>query len=655
MTKHFSLSQLLVAGVLGSLFCILLISSIAIWHQYKTLINTQTIYEYPLTVTNSIRDIRVHTRGILELTHTAAYHSDAWDEDVANKTAELETKIDKSLGVIEKRLHGSYAGINRIRVLFEEQKKLAHATFDILRKQNRSEAVAFLEKEKINAKYLQLSTEVNDILLFTQKEAKKLTDDAELQLRNGLYILFTLSTLTLLVGVLLSAILIRYIRREFGLLHKFTTDIQNNKLYKISIDENDNNEFAELKSAMNEMVEGLVNAHDKANEAYGSLSRQSALNRTLLDNSAVGIFLASPDRKITQASKRACEMFGYSHEKMENASFRLIHVSDESFEAFAPEYKRLSAEGITNIEYPFARKDKSIFWCSVSGSALDPSDLSKGVIWTLLDIDEKIKAQDELKKLNAELAQKVAEGIEELRQKDQLMIQQAKMAAMGEMIGNIAHQWRQPLNTLMVAKDLLVVDHLEGSLSQKEISEYSKQTTKTLKYLSKTIDDFRNFFKVSKTKEPFNVVNSLSVALSLASAALNHHNIELSFVPDRENIEAFGFESEFQQVVINILNNAKDAIEANNINGKITISATEENGFVRTTIEDNGGGIPLDVLGKIFEPYFTTKFKSQGTGLGLFMAKTIIETNMQGKISAKNSGSGAVFTIDLPSKRDIDA
>jgi PAS domain S-box-containing protein len=804
MFKRISLSSLLTIGLVVGLFCMLTISSLAIWQQYKILINTQAIYEHPLAVTNDVRDIRVYTRGIWELTHKAAYHSEKWDEEVARKTTELEARIDDKLAEVEKKFTGNKSEINDIKNDFTEQKRLSHASYELLRAGETKKAVAFLEAQNVDTKYENLSKNVNDVLAFSQVKAKELTDDAALQAQNGLKLLLILSLSFLIFGAIAAFIIIRYLQSEFGSLHAFAENIQFDELDKITVDESDKSEFAKLKHAMNMMVDGLIEARQTADEAYETLTEQAAhleeqateleeqtqelegqskalqtaetmyrtlfeqsrdgillvdtttqyfaefnkaayenlgytaeefakltikdlevnespeeiaqhlqimksqgwdefesqhrrkdggvqdvqvvanivmmdgrpmlqtslrditvkktqekselentlLRKTLLDNSAVAIFLASPDRKIVQANKRSCEIFGYDQSEIESSSFRLIHISDESFEAFAPEYKRLSGEGITNIEYPFARKDGTVFWGSVSGTALDPNDLSKGVIWTLLDVDEKVSAQDAIKELNSELEQKVAQGIEDLRQKDQILAQQAKMAAMGEMIGNIAHQWRQPLNTLMAAKDLLILDYSDNILTQASMEEYSDQTTRTLKYLSATIDDFRNFFVTSKKKESFDIISAIKKALSIASSSLSYSSIETNFTPKIEHINAFGFQNEFQQVTINILNNAKDAIVANKKSGSVNIEVDASENFVAIHISNNGGNIPEEVLEKIFDPYFTTKFKSQGTGLGLYMAKTIIESNMNGKISAANDENGVVFTILLPTKED---
>lgn len=242
----------------------------------------------------------------------------------------------------------------------------------------------------------------------------------------------------------------------------------------------------------------------------------------------------------------------------------------------------------------------------------------------------------------------VAEETKKRISQERLLQQQSKMALMGEMIGNIAHQWRQPLNQISALKDTLVEDYHFRDLTTERMEEYSNQTTSVLLYMSKTIDDFRNFFLPSKEKSVFNLCEIIDRAISIISASLSSHHIKLISNPTRECANIYGYPNEFAQVIINIINNAKDAILSNNIeNGEIVVNSIIIENKAIITIEDNAGGIPQDILDKIYEPYFTTKFASKGTGLGLYMSKIIIEDSMQGKIHTKNLENGAQFSIEL--------
>jgi signal transduction histidine kinase len=167
--------------------------------------------------------------------------------------------------------------------------------------------------------------------------------------------------------------------------------------------------------------------------------------------------------------------------------------------------------------------------------------------------------------------------------------------------------------------------------------------------MSKTIDDFRNFFAPNKAKGKFLFKDSMQSVLALMIPQLNNHNIEIKVDGD-QNVEVYGFENELKQVLINIVSNAKDAIVSNKDieEGLIKIGVEFGKTNIYISIQDNAGGVPENLIDKIFEPYFTTKFKSQGTGLGLYMSKVIVEKNMKGELHFHNDDDGAVFCIKLP-------
>ena len=253
---------------------------------------------------------------------------------------------------------------------------------------------------------------------------------------------------------------------------------------------------------------------------------------------------------------------------------------------------------------------------------------------------------EELQELNKDLEEKVQVGIEENRTKDTLLAQQTKLASMGEMIGSIAHQWRQPLNSLHINIEMLEEDYEDKLINEKYLEEFIHKNTQTLQFMSKTIDDFRNFFKVDKDKVDFDVRKKITNTLTIQSAQFKNYNIEVNL--NDETFKANGYPGEFQQVILNIVNNSKDAMVEQNIeHGKIDIFVEVKEGVGIITIEDNAKGIPQDVIDRVFEPYFTTKEQGKGTGIGLYMSKMIIEKNMSGKLNVKNGKNGAIFTIIL--------
>ncbi|MCG3657591.1 sensor histidine kinase [Aliarcobacter butzleri] len=263
---------------------------------------------------------------------------------------------------------------------------------------------------------------------------------------------------------------------------------------------------------------------------------------------------------------------------------------------------------------------------------------------------EKLISQE--KKLNTELEEKVIVETSKQKEQEQLLIQQTRLAAMGEMIGNIAHQWRQPLNALGLILQNLKFSYEIGELDEKMIDKSVKKATMLTENMSKTIDDFRNFFRPNKAKENFKINEGITKAVELIESTFEHNNIKLEKDFVSSEIEFFGFANEFSQVILNLLTNAKDAVLENKIENPLIIIQTKiDDEYIYISIKDNGLGIKEEIINKIFEPYFTTKDEGKGTGIGLYMSKIIIENNMNGKIEVKNEQNGANVIIKLPIKK----
>ena len=235
------------------------------------------------------------------------------------------------------------------------------------------------------------------------------------------------------------------------------------------------------------------------------------------------------------------------------------------------------------------------------------------------------------------------------------LVKSEKLAAMGEMIGNIAHQWRQPLSVISTTATGMQMQSEFGGLSTEKIYKSCEMINDNAQYLSKTIEDFTNFIKGNRQKIIFNLSDSISCFLSLVDGTIKKENILIK-LDLQENININGFQDELSQCFINIFNNAKDALVGNNIQNKmIFINTKIKNNQIIIEIKDNAKGIPLDVIDKIFEPYFTTKHQSQGTGLGLHMTYSLIVDGMNGIIEASNvkyiynkeEYEGAKFKITL--------
>ncbi len=252
--------------------------------------------------------------------------------------------------------------------------------------------------------------------------------------------------------------------------------------------------------------------------------------------------------------------------------------------------------------------------------------------------------------------------IEDLKRKENLMAEQTKLAAMGEMLGNIAHQWRQPLNIISMSSSNLKLKNDIGELCSSTLSESLSLILRTTNHLSDTIDTFNDFLKTDKEKSFFNINENIKNSISLVDSFFKNFNIDI-ILDLEEGIFINSLANEFSQAFINILNNAKDAIVLNlkdNEYGLIKIKTKKIDNFIEISILDNAKGIEKDILNKIFEPYFTTKHKYQGTGLGLYMTRKIINSSMGGEITVQNRKfvhnqkkyEGAEFKIKIPIKLD---
>jgi len=275
--------------------------------------------------------------------------------------------------------------------------------------------------------------------------------------------------------------------------------------------------------------------------------------------------------------------------------------------------------------------------------------ISQKIDSVLKDYQNKVREDAKLlENLNSTLQNRVEEEIEKNREKEQLLVEKSRFIALGEMISNIAHQWRQPLSELSSILMNIKFKHGIGALNANVMQQKSEEADKVLEYMSHTIEDFRNFFMPIKEKEEFYLHDSINSVMHIIYSSLLNNNITVDINID-DKIKLNTFVNEYQQVVLNIIKNAKDVLMEKEIeNAYININAFEEEDFIVLTISDNGGGIVTKPKNKIFEPYFTTKSHADGTGIGLYMSKIIIDKNMNGKLKVTNTKNGAMFGIYIP-------
>ena len=262
---------------------------------------------------------------------------------------------------------------------------------------------------------------------------------------------------------------------------------------------------------------------------------------------------------------------------------------------------------------------------------------------TLLLKKKVAQKTKELENINDTLEKRINHEVKKNREKDNILFQQSKMASMGEMIANIAHQWRQPLAIINTIVAIINEKNNRGDITQENLTKKLNEIEIKTIYMSQTIEDFLSYFKPNKSRKVFLLHETIDNTLLIINQLISKNNIKLSVNIEKE-LKLNGFEDEFIQVLIAIITNSVQAFK-NQKDKIILIDATKKNNQIILSISDNAGGISEDIIDKIFEPYFTTKHKSQGTGLGLYMSKMLCENSMDGVLSVENIKDGVKFSV----------
>ena len=386
-------------------------------------------------------------------------------------------------------------------------------------------------------------------------------------------------------------------------------------------------------------------------EAEDALRADEARFRSMFESHSAVMLLIDPvDGRIQDANPAAAAFYGYDRERLQAMNIGEINTLPP--EEIAEEMRR--STGMQKRTFVFTHRLASGEIRTVEVNSSPTTILGRQVLFSIIqDITERANLEIEirlrqalLEELNRSLDDRVNQALEEIRTKDQMLITQGRQAAMGEMIGNIAHQWRQPLNALGLLLSNLKDAYAFGEMQPELLDKSVADGTALVQKMSSTINDFRNFFRPEKEKTVFSVQAQIQQAVTLVAAGFRTANITIEIHVPRD-LQLFGFPNEFSQVILNLLSNSQQAIQqSGHLTGRVTLTTSESHGMGCLSVQDNGGGIPVEILDKIFEPYFSTK--ELGTGIGLYMSKQIIERNMDGRLEGHNKGAGAEFVIRLP-------
>ncbi|WP_457747261.1 PAS domain-containing sensor histidine kinase [Sulfurimonas sp.] len=380
---------------------------------------------------------------------------------------------------------------------------------------------------------------------------------------------------------------------------------------------------------------------------------------------------------ITFVNDEFCKISGYSKEELLGKNHNIVRHPDVPSSTFKSLWKTIKAKNIYKSTVKNRAKDGSTFYVNTTViPILDADGEIEEFIAIRYDVTKEIfyresleKKEQELAHLNKELEKRVKEKTKELKElnatlekrvkeeivkndeKQKVMFWQSRFASLGEMLANIAHQWRQPLTELSLT--LFTLKKALDSADPNKIDKLYLESKNIIAHMSDTIEDFSNFFKPDKERQYFNLQTSVDEALNILESVLHKDMIEVKTF--YEDIEVLGIPNEFTQVIINLVKNSRDAFVENGVLiREIEIRVKKENSFGVVEVEDNAGGITTKDKYKIFEPYFTTKHTSQGTGLGLFISKMICEKGLDGSLDVFSKKGRTSFKITIPLDRDYE-
>ena len=307
----------------------------------------------------------------------------------------------------------------------------------------------------------------------------------------------------------------------------------------------------------------------------------------------------------------------------------------------------LSDKNIFTKTLDFEQNGEYFYYELLFTRLLDVSSKFKGLCMIVNDISDIKRVEKELIKLNETLTVKVDEETQKNLKNERLILEQKKISDLGNIVNAIAHQWKQPLNSLGLSIQS-VFQMIDDGLPKEDIHEYEERLNSLVNYMSDTIDDFRSFMTPDKEKEYFSVKNAVEDSIKILESQLDHNCITYSLDFDDNHLIVYGSISELKQVLLNIIANSKDALEqlVNQKRKHLNINIFQDENYITIKISDNAGGIPDKLMDKVFFPYFTTK--SKGTGIGLYMSKVIIEDSFHGKLFICNENDGASVSILLP-------
>ncbi len=610
------------------------------------------MFHYPYIVSNAVKTIHTDILNIYLLAQSIALDKEKLHLETATKRIEKsEQNINKNFILLYKHCLGSKDHIDRAYTLYKKLTLLRVKYLKMIKKNSFEEArLCLIGKDSQNME--NFLKEISILGELTDTKAKSFLDQAQEKETNTLLYLKIALIISVLLGLLISAYAIRLvvlpIRKLISSTRKIidgdTTSLSNCHMPSLAKRED---ELGQLYNLFCEAMNDLLLPYENIIKSKRPLIEKSYEVQRLLQSFDKYIIASKTNThgKIIYVSKAFQDISGYSAEELLGQPQSIVNHPDMPKETFKNLWERIRNGKTWNGFIKNKKKDGTFFWIR---SSISPDIDSMGNIVGYNAISENVTDTKAYEELSKTLENIVKEKTEKNNEQTVHMIQQSRLAQMGEMISMIAHQWRQPLASISAISGTLSLDIMMKNYNEEFFEERLNSIAELSQHLSKTIDDFRSFFKNDKKREKALLQDVVDSCLQIIGHSLINKNLNLILDIEKEAI-VNSYISELKQVILNILKNAEDAlIEAKIEGATIWIKGYKNNSNVYLSIEDNAGGVPETIIDKVFDPYFSTKKQKDGTGLGLYMSKIIIEEHIGGTIKLTNSDVGACFTIVIP-------
>jgi PAS domain S-box-containing protein len=612
----------------------------------------EQMFYHPYTVSNSVKSIHTDILTIHLLARSMPAEKEKNNlESILKEIDKLDKDIEENFQLTYQRYLGPKEDIVKVHKFYQTLRSLRINYIEMIKNDNFSKASQCMSG-KGALSIQQLEKEIEILTQYADNKAKFFLQNS-IGTESQMVLYLTIALILLIVLSLIIAIwtmnLIVVPFNEVILSMQKIIDGELNlfkspKTKELALRKD---EIGQLFNSFNQAMNYLLLPYNDIINSKGSLIEKTSELQRLLHSFDKYIIASKTDThgKIIYASKAFQQISGYSSQELVENSQSIVNHPDMPKETFKELWKTIRKGKIWKGEIKNKKKDGTFFWINTT---ISPDIDSKGEIVGYNAISENITAAKAYEELSKTLEARVKEEMEKNNEKTTQMIQQSRLAQMGEMISMIAHQWRQPLASISAISGTLSLDIMMKNYNEEFFQERLDSISELSQHLSQTINDFRGFFKNDKQKEKANLGVMVDSCMQVIGPSLTNKSIHFQIDIDR-NVVLNSFISELKQVMLNIFKNAEDALlESNTENATVWIKGYSDDKNICISIEDNAGGISEDIANEIFDPYFSTKKQKDGTGLGLYMSKIIVEEHIGGTISFKNTDLGASFTISIP-------